>query len=116
MPSSTSTSGRATLGMNPWRKALYVSLISRWDSAAIVPKTNDDLPDPETPVKTVSRRLGISTVTPRRLLTRAPDTWITSWASAGCSGGTAAGRSEEGIRVIVRLSQRAEPTHSKSRW
>jgi hypothetical protein len=40
--------------MNPWTKALYVSLMSRWDSAAIVSKTSELLPDPETPVKTVS--------------------------------------------------------------
>jgi hypothetical protein len=31
--------------------AVYVSLISRCDSAAMVPNTSDDLPDPETPVK-----------------------------------------------------------------
>lgn len=28
-PSRTSTSGRDTFGMKPWRKALYVSLIRR---------------------------------------------------------------------------------------
>ncbi|HWX87023.1 MAG TPA: hypothetical protein VNX67_02500 [Solirubrobacteraceae bacterium] len=77
-PSSTSTSGRATVGMKPCTKALYVSLISRCDSAAIVSNTSELLPDPETPVKTVSRRFGISTLTSLRLFSRAPCTRITS--------------------------------------
>jgi len=47
-------------------------LISRCDSAAIVPKTNDDLPEPDTPVKTVSLRFGMSSDTSRRLFSRAP--------------------------------------------
>src|SRR5262245_32411912 len=49
----------------------------------MVPNTSDDLPDPETPVNTVSRRLGISTLTSFRLFTRAPWTRIKSWLSAG---------------------------------
>ena len=49
----------------------------------MVPNTSDDLPDPETPVNTVSRRLGISTVTSFRLFCRAPWTRIRSWLSAG---------------------------------
>ena len=60
-PSSTSTSGRAS-GMKPCTKELYVSLISRCDSAAIE-NTSELLPEPETPVNTVSRRFGISTLT-----------------------------------------------------
>jgi hypothetical protein len=71
-PSSTSTSGRASVGMKPCRNALYVSLIRRWDSAAIVPKTSELFPDPETPVNTVSRRFGIATLMSFRLFTRAP--------------------------------------------
>src|SRR6185436_8493473 len=71
--------------MKPCTKALYVSLISRCDSAAMVPKTSDDLPDPDTPVKTVSRRLGMSTLTSLRLFSRAPWTRIRSWRSAACS-------------------------------
>jgi hypothetical protein len=35
-------------------------LISRCDSAAIVPKTSELLPEPETPVNAVSRRFGMS--------------------------------------------------------
>ena len=77
-PSSTSNSGLDRVGMNPWRKDEYVSLMSRCDSAAIVSKTSDDLPDPDTPVKTVSLRLGMSTSMPARLLARAPRTRMTS--------------------------------------
>src|SRR5216683_622917 len=69
-PSSTSTSGRASVGMKPCTKVLYVSLISRCDSAAIVPNTRELLPEPETPVNTVSRRFGISTLTSLRLFSR----------------------------------------------
>ncbi len=86
-PSSTSTSGRASVGMKPCTKALYVSLISRCDSAAIVPNTSELLPEPETPVNTVSRRFGISTLTSLRLFTRAPCTRIRSWLSATCCAG-----------------------------
>src|SRR3954471_22798643 len=70
--------------MKPCTNALYVSLISRCDSAAIVPNTSDDLPDPDTPVNTVSRRLGIATLTSLRLFSRAPWTRIRSWVSARC--------------------------------
>src|ERR671911_1390064 len=86
-PSRTSTSGRASAGMKPCTKALYVSLISRCDSAAIVSNTSELLPEPETPVNTVSRRFGISTLTSLRLFTRAPCTRMKSWLSATCSAG-----------------------------
>lgn len=86
-PSSTSTSGRARFAMKPWRKALYVSLISRCDSAAIVSNTSELLPEPETPVNTVRRRLGISILTFLRLFSRAPCTRIRSWLSAACGPG-----------------------------
>ena len=86
-PSSTSTSGRASVGMKPCTKALYVSLISRCDSAAIVSNTRELLPEPETPVNTVSRRFGSSTLTSLRLFSRAPCTRIRSWLSAACSAG-----------------------------
>jgi hypothetical protein len=75
---SESTSGRPRLGMNDWMNAVCVSLINRWDSAAMVPNTSDDLPDPETPVKTVRRRFGMSTETSFRLFSRAPRTSMTS--------------------------------------
>src|SRR4051812_2954148 len=55
----------------------------------MVPNTSELLPEPETPVNTVSRRFGISTVTSFRLLTRAPCTRITSWWSAPRSVGVA---------------------------
>src|SRR3954447_19717254 len=95
-PSSTSTSGRVSVGMKPWTKELYVSLISRCDSAAIVPNTSELLPDPETPVNTVSRRFGISTLTSLRLFTRAPCTRMTSWLSATCRAG-------ESVSVVVAV-------------
>src|SRR5215510_8864389 len=86
-PSSASTSGRASVGMKPCTKVLYVSLISRCDSAAIVPNTSELLPEPETPVNTVSRRFGISTRRSLRLFTRAPCTRIKSWLFATCTAG-----------------------------
>ncbi len=86
-PSSTSTSGRASVGMKPCTKALYVSLISRCDSAAIVPNTSELLPEPEMPVNAVSLRFGISTLTSLRLFTRAPCTRIRSWLSPTCRAG-----------------------------
>src|SRR4051812_20267514 len=58
--------------------------MSRWDSAAIVSNTSELLPEPETPVNTVSRRLGISMLTSLRLFSRAPCTRIRSWLSATC--------------------------------
>ena len=56
----------------------------RCDSAAIVAKTSELLPEPETPVNAVSRRFGISTLTSLRLFSRAPCTRIISWLSAMC--------------------------------
>ena len=53
--------------------------MSRCDSAAIVPNTSDDLPEPETPVKTVIARFGMSIETSRRLFSRAPRTSM--WSS-----------------------------------
>ena len=50
----------------------------------MVLNTSDDFPDPETPVNTVSRRLGSSTLTSFRLFSRAPWTRMRSWVSAGC--------------------------------
>src|ERR671915_128393 len=95
-PSSTSTSGRASVGMKPCTKALYVSLMSRCDSAAMVPNTSELLPEPETPVNTVSRRLGISMLTFLRLFTRAPCTRIRSWLSAACGA-------SDRVSVIVAM-------------
>src|SRR3954466_3528985 len=56
----------------------------------MVPKTRELLPDPETPVNAVSRRLGISTLMSFRLFTRAPCTRISSWRSAACGTGCCA--------------------------
>src|SRR5690625_1080369 len=59
--------------------------MSRRDSAAMVSKTRELFPEPETPVNTVSRRLGISTSTSLRLFSRAPRTRMTSCASVSCA-------------------------------
>src|ERR671911_2977150 len=61
--------------------------MSRRDSAAIVSNTSELLPEPETPVNTVSRRFGSSTLTCLRLFSRAPCTQIRSWLSATCRAG-----------------------------
>src|SRR4029078_9061101 len=83
-PSRTSTSGRARVGMKFCTNVLYVSLIIRCDSAAIVSKTSELLPEPHPRVNTVSRRLGSSTLMSLRLFSRAPWTRIRSWLSATC--------------------------------
>jgi hypothetical protein len=79
--SSESTSGRAGVAMKPWTKAVYVSLMRRRDSAAIVSNTSELFPDPDTPVKTVSFRFGMSIEMSRRLFSRAPRTRIAPHAS-----------------------------------
>src|SRR3954453_12380082 len=76
--------------------------MSRCASAAIVPNTSELLPEPETPVNTVSRRLGISTLTSLRLFSRAPRTRIMSWPSAGCR----AGERMSGILSVEGVGQR----------
>ena len=48
----------------------------------MVLKTSELLPEPETPVNTVSLRLGISMLTSLRLFSRAPWTRMRSWLSA----------------------------------
>src|SRR5215218_11022609 len=53
----------------------------------MVSKTSELLPEPDTPVNTVSRRFGSSTCKSLRLFTRAPCTRIRSWLSAMCSAG-----------------------------
>src|SRR6202048_3985874 len=70
--------------------------MSRWDSAAMVANTSELLPEPETPVNTVSRRFGSSTLTSFRLLTRAPWTRIRSWRSAKC-------RARDSVSVFVAM-------------
>src|SRR3982074_822658 len=53
----------------------------------MVSNTRELLPEPETPVNTVSRRLGISMEMSLRLFTLAPWTRIRSCWSATCSAG-----------------------------
>lgn len=66
----------------------------------MVPKTSDDFPEPETPVNTVNRRLGMSREMSARLFSLAPRTWMTSWLSAtkGCSKDGGRGSRRGGLR------------------
>src|SRR5262245_14237281 len=63
----------------------------------MVPNTSEDLPEPETPVNTVSRRLGSSTLTSLRLFSRAPWTRIRSCLPADCG-------LEEAVLMILSSS------------
>ena len=73
-----------------------------------MPNTSELLPEPETPVNTVSRRFGISTLTSLRLFTRAPCTRIRSWLSATCSAGDC-------VSVLVARAHRSAQRTSKMR-
>src|SRR5690348_11094671 len=87
--------------------------MSRCDSAAIVAKTSELLPDPETPVNAVSRRLGSSTLMSRRLFSRAPCTRITSWRSAGTAYGVVAVASSVVIVSAMRQRYGREPEDAR---
>jgi hypothetical protein len=73
-----SASGWPSFGRKPRTNAENVSLSWRCASAAIVSKTSDDLPDPDTPTNAVICRFGIRTDTLRRLFSRAPVTMMNS--------------------------------------
>src|SRR5688500_19982723 len=79
----------------------------RRDSAAIVSNTSELLPEPETPVKTVSRRLGMSTSTSRRLFSRAPRTRMAPQlgASEAIMGGPMVPAIGSGLRPAVELRE-----------
>src|ERR1051325_6314144 len=93
--------------------------MSRCDSAAMVLKTSELLPEPETPVKAVSRRFGSSTLMSLRLFSRAPWTRIRSWLSASglaaipasgelrdadqVAGGVAEGAVADAVGLVGRL-------------
>src|SRR5881392_3497316 len=64
----------------------------------MVPNTSELLPEPETPVNTVSRRFGISMLTSFRLFTRAPCTRMRSWRSAA---GSARGCASVIVAVLI---------------
>ena len=61
------------------RNMLKFSLSRRCDSLAIVSKTIEDLPEPDTPVKMVILRFGMLSETFLRLFSRAPRISIYSW-------------------------------------
>src|SRR5918995_3644811 len=119
-PSRWSTSGLASVGMKPWTNVLYVSLINRCDSAAIVPNTSELLPEPEMPVNTVRRRLGSSTLMSLRLFSRAPWTRIRSWLSAAWSADDVV-RVPDALLTVApsvvrrRSAQLLDPDHVASR-
>jgi fused signal recognition particle receptor len=79
--SMASASGRLYRGSRVRMNQENVSLSWRCDSTAIVSNTTEDLPDPETPVKTVIRPLGMRSETPLRLLCRAPSMTMASTSS-----------------------------------
>src|SRR5690349_2907676 len=78
----------------------------------MVLKTSELLPDPDTPVNAVSRRLGMSTLTSLRLLTRAPTTRMTSWRSAtwvaGLISGGSLGVLDQTEDVAVEVGERGD--------
>src|SRR4051794_23642137 len=80
--SIASASGWPKRGNRLRMNMLKFSLSRRWASVAIVSKTIDDLPDPDTPVNIVILRLGMRNETFLRLFSRAP--WISmySWATS----------------------------------
>ena len=102
-------------------------MIIRCDSAAMVAKTSELLPEPDTPVKTVSRRFGSSTLTSLRLFSRAPCTRIRSWLSAACCSSLRSSSSRpcssslplsQCGRTLLRRSRRrrASACGPRSRW
>src|SRR5438034_9314880 len=89
----------------------------RRDSAAMVSKTSELLPDPDTPVKTVSSRFGRSTSTLRRLFSPAPRTRIVP--QAGASSAVMRGRwYREGRpdRFGARQPPAVDPEAARSPW
>ncbi|MNC38873.1 hypothetical protein D3C75_875040 [compost metagenome] len=73
-----SVSGCGYFGRKVRTNMLKFSFNNRVDSAAIVSKTIDDLPEPDTPVKIVIFRFGIRRDTFLRLFSRAPEITIYS--------------------------------------
>src|SRR5579872_535840 len=77
--SMASASGWAYRGRKLRTNVLKVSFNWRRASEAMVSKTMDDLPDPDTPVKIVILRFGMHNDTFFRLFSRAPRIVINSW-------------------------------------
>src|SRR5690606_17850984 len=71
----------------------------------MVPNTSELLPDPEPPVNTTRRRLGMSTSMCFRLFSRAPRTRMAAWLAAPCP---AADRAPAPGAVLVVPPSRAE--------
>src|SRR2546421_6323918 len=77
--SMASASGWAYRGRKLRANVLKVSFNWRRASEAMVSKTMDDLPDPDTPVKRVILRFGMRNDIFFRLFSRAPRIVIYSW-------------------------------------
>ena len=73
-----SASGCRTAGRKLRTNRLKCSWSWRCASAPMVSNTRDDLPEPDTPVKTVMARLGMRSETSLRLCSRAPRTSMNS--------------------------------------
>src|SRR5512145_640507 len=78
--SMASASGWEYFGKKLRTNMLKFSLSRRCASVAMVSKTMDDFPEPDTPVKMVILRLGILSETFFRLFSRAPRSSMCSWA------------------------------------
>ena len=68
----------------------------------MVSKASDDLPEPDSPVNTISASRGISRSTFFRLCSRAPRTWMVLWPSAG------------GLLTILAMSRGLTPSVQRS--
>ncbi|ARX87778.1 hypothetical protein SMD44_07260 [Streptomyces alboflavus] len=84
--SMASACGRSYFGSRLRMNHGYVSLSWRCDSTAIVSKTTDDFPDPDTPVKTVRRPFGMRRSTSFRLFSRPLLMVMCWWSDGGCGG------------------------------
>ncbi len=83
-PSMKSTSGLSIWPRN-WRAyAESDSTYRRWPSAKMVSKARLDLPEPDSPVKTISESRGRSSEMSLRLCSRAPR--MMSWSATGFLG------------------------------
>src|SRR5437660_11124528 len=72
----------------------------------MVSKASEDLPEPDSPVNTISASRGISRSTFFRLCSRAPRTWIVLWLSpTGAAFPASAGDCLVALLIAVALAQ-----------
>ncbi len=99
-----STCGTPTWSMSLRAYGATDSKYRRCASAYRVPKASDDLPEPDTPVKTTRALRGITTSTFFRLCSRAPRTWMQP--SAGSGSAVGAWRSVGDAGALADLEER----------